>query len=512
MRRFIFQCALFIVSLLGLPWLYVWLDAPRAWRVEETPVAFWLWRTALPDAAESRAVLQQTGAQTLFIRAGQFDSGSAQGWRRIRKHEGRLPVAANVHLVYNATRGGLALIEPDDPAQLAQTIADTFSADSAEARTQCVSVSGLQLDLDVATRLLPRYAELLCATRQRLPPDVQLSITGLPAWMDAPALTDVLRATDFWIPQFYGAEIPARLERRVPIMSLAGVSAGVAKARELRHPFFAGLAAYGYAILYSARGDLIEVRGNLDPARVAAAPELDLIETSAFPESRTAAAAAEGRYVYLAQQDCVLDGLVIRTGERLMLDVPQAETLRVAARLARAEAGPQWLGLCIFRWPSAQDATTLTLREMQTALRDEEAAFATTLKLQALPATSAAEPPQWLLTAQNTGAVSARLGAEAFTLDLQIPAGSLREIVLPDATLSYESLCDERPCSLRRANHLRFSARAWMSGAQWQARLVSALNSFTQIPATVISKDFDGRVWKQQMMLNAEPTSFYEKQ
>src|SRR5205085_7618064 len=131
-------------------------------------------------------------------------------------------------------------------------------------------VIGLQLDLDVPTRLLERYGRVLRETRALLPEGTLLSVTGLQTWMGAGELRGVLDAVDFWAPQFYGAEIPATVERVVPIASPGAVSRAVARARELGKPFYAGLAAYGYALLYTEKGKLLEARGDIAPARVAA--------------------------------------------------------------------------------------------------------------------------------------------------------------------------------------------------------------------------------------------------
>ncbi len=92
----------------------------------------------------------------------------------------------------------------------------------------------------------------------------------------------MLGEVDFWAPQFYGAEIPATAERIIPIASPLEVARGVERARELGAPFYAGLAAYGQALVYDAGGRLVELRGDLDPARVASDANLELVGRRAF--------------------------------------------------------------------------------------------------------------------------------------------------------------------------------------------------------------------------------------
>ncbi len=240
--------------------LWSWLNAapaPRA--VNDTPIAWWAWRNQTPAASELSHALALTKSNTLFLRAGQLDLERGT-LRRIRAAQGALPHGVKLHLVYNATRSLLAQLEQVAPETLATTIAETFAADRARAADEQADLTGLQLDLDVPVRLLPRYQQMLRALKPRMPQGVQLSITGLPAWFESPALTDVLAETDFWIPQCYGAEIPRQLSQVLPIAAPRQTLRAVERARRLGKPFYAGLAAYGYAIHYDPRGKLLALR------------------------------------------------------------------------------------------------------------------------------------------------------------------------------------------------------------------------------------------------------------
>src|SRR5262249_43272781 len=154
-------------------------------------------------------------------------------------------------VVYNATRDLLSRLEKIEPATLAQPVAETFASDLASADRVGAHVTGLQWDFDVRTRLLPRYSVLLRLLRPQLPPEIKMSITTLPTWMDSPQIADLLNEVAFLTPQFYGAAIPDRVDKLIPISSPATVRQAVVKARDLDRPFYAGLAAYGYAVLYS---------------------------------------------------------------------------------------------------------------------------------------------------------------------------------------------------------------------------------------------------------------------
>ncbi|MGB7923239.1 MAG: DUF3142 domain-containing protein, partial [Pyrinomonadaceae bacterium] len=287
---------------------------PRVWAASEVPIAFWAWRNEAPSEAEVEQAAQQMRAQALFLRAGQIDYEGGT-LRRIRAAAGKFPRRLDLHLVYNGTRSLLKEFERTDETALAVSVAEAYREDVARASQDGARVAGVQLDIDAPTRLLGRYAKVLRLVRKRLPQGTKLSVTGLPSWMDSVALEGLLAEVDFWIPQCYGASIPDRLDQRTPISSPQAVARTVARARRLNHPFYAGLAAYGYAILYGRDGAILEVRGDLDPARVANDPNLELVERRPFDSHEGDAGVAPltvtsaWRYVYRARRDGITDGL-----------------------------------------------------------------------------------------------------------------------------------------------------------------------------------------------------------
>src|SRR5262249_33371092 len=192
-----------------------------------------------------------------------------------------------------------------------------------------------------------RYERILRELRPKLPPEMKLSITGLPTWMQSPQLPSTLTQVDFWTPQFYGAEIPERVDQLIPISTPDDVERFVNHARALDKPFYAGLAAYSWALLYNNSGTLISVRGNMDQSVIAQDPNLELIDQRRFDSTQ------EWRYVYRARADGVTNGIAMHAGDVLVLDVPSAESLRQSARIVRQWAGEKLLGICVFRLPAA---------------------------------------------------------------------------------------------------------------------------------------------------------------
>ncbi|MET0623652.1 MAG: DUF3142 domain-containing protein, partial [Pyrinomonadaceae bacterium] len=436
-----------------------------------------------------------------------------------------------LHLVYNATPRLLAEFGRVEESALSDAFAETFRADSERAARDGATVAGLQLDVDVPTRLLPRYAGVLRAVRASLRADVKLSVTGLPTWVGSRDLGGVLDAVDFWTPQFYGAEIPATADRVVPIASPERIARAVARVRELGKPFYAGLAAYGYALIYDARGRLVALRGDVDPARVASDRNLELVGRGAFGAgaegdgaraSGAAPPAGEWRYVFRAREDAGLEGLNLRAGEQIVLDVPGGESLRAGVRGVREAAGDKLLGICLFRLPTAGDATTLRLSEVAAALEDRGAEFSTSLDAEVLASddsgskgannSSSKDSNRLLLTAENDGAGGAPYGAGALSLTLRVPTGSVRGVTRVEGFDTFETLCETaeggqaretlRPCSAARAGVVRLGASAWRPGARARAGLIFEASVPARLAARVAVRREGGGVWERSHELD----------
>lgn len=505
-----------------------WAHAPRVWRPDEVSVAFWSWRAETPAQDEVERALKATRARVLFMRAGQldFDAGRV---RRVRAVKGRAPSNVELHLVYNATPALLAEFERVDEAALARAAVETFRVDSERASKEGARVAGLQLDIDVPTRLLARYGRVLKTARASLPANTRLSVTGLPTWMNARAsLGEALEAVDFWIPQLYGGEIPATAERLVPIASPEEVRRASALARSFGKPFYAGLAAYGYALVYSESGKLVELSGDVEPARVATDRNFELVERRPYGQGAVgsgqmpgATHASEWRYVYRAREDAFQGDVLVRAGERIAFDVPSGESLRASARGVRETAGDSLLGICVFRLPTGGDRTTLGLAQVAAALEDRDAEASARVKLARAPESKEGSTNQLLIEALNDGHVAALYGDGALTLTLRVPRGILRGVTSLEGFDTFETLCESRvavaagesehvgsqesflrPCSAARASVVRLGARAWDVGASSRAGLSFEGEPPASVPASVALRRGDGGEWSRAMSLN----------
>jgi hypothetical protein len=411
---------------------------------------------------------------------------------------GALPQGIELHLVYNATRSLLAQLESVDENSLAEAISEAFAADLERAQAGRATVAGLQVDIDVPTRLLPRYARTLRALHARLKPEVLFSITGLPTWMDSAALNNVLDQVDFWIPQCYGAEIPERRDQSTPISSPQIVARAVARARALNRPFYAGLAAYSYALLYSNSGVLITLRGDMNSLRVATDTNLDLIEQRAF------AGTNEWRYLYRARADGMVDDLAMQAGDYLVIDSPSTDSLRLGARTVRELAGKKLLGICVFRLPTRDDPATLTLEQVASALGDHESRVAIDVRIRrGTPALFNDQPPPgiWILELKNAGTGNALVGS--LQVDLALRPGSVDE--LPSYALaSFETLCGSieseargalEPCSRQRANVIRLKPHMLAPGQMLRVVLVLNRDPPPSVPISIQMQTDEGQYY-----------------
>ncbi len=462
-------------------------EKPRPRSAEEVPVAFWAWRNETPTQADVQAALGSTRGTTLFLRAGQFDI-SENGIDRIRSATGPFPAAPELHLVFNSTRKLLNEFESIDPDRFARKIADTYLSDVLGARAAGVAVHGLQLDIDVPTRLLPRYAEVLKIVRRRIPAGSALSITGLPTWASSSLLEDVLLTVDFWIPQCYGAKVPETISERIPISSAADVALTIEAVRRRGKPFYAGLSVYGYAILYGQDGKLIELRGDIAPESAWRSG----LELTAIDRFDGPAGTGEVRYEYRARSDVVLDGLIVKSGEALVFNTPTAGAVNAAAKAVRDNAGEALLGICLFRLPSRHDKNTLGLNEIASALSgsSSHASF----KVSAEAVTS----QQLRLRVLNDGSAASVVSDGALSIDLQVPKGSVTSVTGLDGFSEYRSLCgstiESGACSGRRADVVRLASGMSRPGSDATVTIVFNREVPAAITGSVTLYIDDGRV------------------
>jgi hypothetical protein len=246
---------------------------------------------------------------------------------------------------------------------------------------------------------------------------------------------------------------------------------------------------------------LITVRGDMNPWRVAADSNLDLIERRPF------AGTNEWRYVYRVRDDGVIDDLAIQAGDYLVIDWPSADSLRAGARTVRELAGEKLLGICVFRLPTRDDPATLTLPEVASALGDHQSRMAIDVAIRrGLPtALKDQSPPRnWIVELKNTGTGNALVGS--LQVDLTVVGGSLRE--LPNQTpASFDTLCSttdsegqsrSEPCSRQRANVIRIRPHMLAPGQMVRVVLALDIDPPHRVPVAIEMQTDEGRYYSNR--------------
>ena len=190
----------------------------------------------------------------------------------------------------------------------------------------------------------------------------------------------------------------------------------------------------------------------------------------------------------------------MRTGEFILLDIPNHESVQASVRMVQENAGENLLGLCIFRLPGASDKTNLSLNEMVCALKDEAPVPQIDVDI-AAEKTLPKSISHLTITITNSGAVSSLLGEDAMTLDVGLPVGSLRAVTT-DQSLAADPFFNSHPCTERRANLLKIKTPGLAVGASGQV-VIEIEGDLPDSLQTVISlQTVDAQEWRDERTIS----------
>ncbi|HEY2847343.1 MAG TPA: DUF3142 domain-containing protein [Pyrinomonadaceae bacterium] len=453
-------------------------NGPRPRSVDSVPIAFWAWRLSTPEQEEVERAASVTGSRSLFIHAGQFDLANG-AVERVRPVKGQFPTGIETHLVYNAKRVVLDSWEHVDLNAAAATTAQTFAEDTKRAHGDGAEIDGIQLDLDIPERMLGRYREFLHLLRGKLPPNTKLSITGLASWANSSDLPAVLAETDFWLPQFYGYGLAIQAGDRMAIGSEKEVTAVIDRIRSLNKPFYAGLAAFAFTTLYNRSGAIAELRGDIGVE--------DILESGLFELGNRDLIEGENRSEFIVKKEGVVDGLTVQPGELLVFQTPTSASLAVAAGAARERGGDTLLGICLFRLPTANDTSALSLEEIQAAVLDVPTHPTTDI-------TSEQDRTNLTFVVRERGSARSAAGDAGITVDIRVPAGSVSDSF--DA--SYSTWCGDFAsavrCTSRRGDLIRLNLQSARPGEEFRVSLPIKTGLPPQLQVRVITHVDDGRI------------------
>lgn len=217
--------------------------------------AVWWWHQGFDLTPDWAKRLKDAGVTTLWVKAGTISNDGTQLVARMPQSWRAGSHGIPVHLVFRFDRGATRHLGDYGTEATVRTLLGAYRESRKVAERKGVRVVGLQLDLDMPTRRLPEYADLLRAIRSKEPSPI-LSITALPTWLGDPSFRDVARQVDFFVPQFYENRLPQVVADRVSLTDVEGLKRGVEAADRVGRPYFLGVAAYGQALRFESDGRL----------------------------------------------------------------------------------------------------------------------------------------------------------------------------------------------------------------------------------------------------------------
>lgn len=199
-------------------------------------------RAAAPDVAR------------FAVLAAEIETRGARP-RRIDVAYDRAALAAAARPVVLVIRiGPVAGADPTGAPAFALARAAAVDA-LARARAAGLAIAELQIDFDAGERQLGAFAAWLRELRPALG-GAALSITGLPAWLDAPGVDDVVAAVDRWVLQVH---VLARRGDGFALFDADEARVAVERAGTLGAPFQVALPTYAMRVGVLADGTIVDV-------------------------------------------------------------------------------------------------------------------------------------------------------------------------------------------------------------------------------------------------------------
>jgi len=126
-----------------------------------------------------------------------------------------------------------------------------------------IVLRGIEIDHDCASARLQQYTTLLAELREKLPPELRLSITMLPTWLQTGDLETLLAPVDEAVLQVHAVQSPERglFSRTQATTWIAAFAARSSK------PFRVALPAYGSRVDWDENGRVIAVTSETSASR-----------------------------------------------------------------------------------------------------------------------------------------------------------------------------------------------------------------------------------------------------
>ncbi len=436
-------------------------------------LGFWYWHSPFTLSPEEEKDLKEQGLTKMFVRAGTFSTDGGNAVLAIPQSYQRVP-DLEIHLVFNFDSGFVRHFEEFDLATVSAQVATRIETQVERTAKLGIKPTGVQLDLDSPTRLLPRYAEFVRLIRSRVKGELQWSATALMSWLGTKGVETLSRELDFIIPQAYEGVTGRTVDAMRPVSDPNYLRSVMPKAEKLACPYYFGIPAYGHSFLFDDQGKLADIYQKIGPAEAMRHPSFQFQE--AYPSDRLGQPAQDRRS---SVGEEIIKFKAIRPspsgrglGYTLGFSVPSPELLRQMWEVVRENAGPKCRGAIIYRYPEPDATLTLTLPGILSVLQGEtpkpNLALSTDSErdnFEIIEGSSpqAVAPLDFFLSIQNTGDAATFVSPDAVEVIVEFDRSGIGEIRLRDfdkaqiGTVSPEGKFQETPSRHATAVRLTMS-------------------------------------------------------
>ena len=394
-------------------------------------ISLWYWHSPFHINQEEAKNYHALGVNRLFVRAGTISTGGQNVKLILPQHWQPSPGAPQVDLVFALDSGMVSHFGQLDNRAIAQCVAMSFTQQRRAAEGAGVTVRGVQLDFDCATRLLPKYTDLLRLVRQSLPERTVLSLTSLPTWFTSSNLRPLVQQVDFYCPQFYETGIGRTLSDVQTVSDLRILKDGLAAARKLGKPFYAGIPAYGHAFMFDDGGRLLGTYRGMSATGAFRHPSFRQARSWSADSSAKSAASPKQwigeEFVDLVAVHPGAGGKGL--GYHLLYSLPTAQMLALNLQMVREHRPWNCQGVIIFRSPEPDEIMALPLPTLSAVLQGHEPqpVIHAGVKIKPLPwelreADRGDLPSVLTVSLTNTGDTDTYLSDDAVTLTLHFDA------------------------------------------------------------------------------------------
>jgi len=175
-------------------------------------------------------------------------------WDYFNKEDTEIILAVRINA------GTKALLKTDSVCRVIDGIEALFDKAIFFAQEQGIKIAEIQFDYDCPTSKLSDYGKFLALCKERFP-NLKISITALPTWLNSKAFKKAAKNTSYYVLQLHSFEIPKTINQARKIFLKDNASLYLERANRLGYPFRISLPTYGYEVVFNKSGEFLGLRG-----------------------------------------------------------------------------------------------------------------------------------------------------------------------------------------------------------------------------------------------------------